>query len=160
LRQWSAWLAALVLPLAVLVVLRLSDGLDQRWYRDRAHFWLVLIDGVVAAGLGFVMSEAGRRRGDARVLLVSLACLASAGFLGLHALATPGVLLDERSVGFVIAAPIGLVIAAGFAAASSIDFDESAGAAVVAYQRGLRLGLAGLLAAWAGISLIPGSPLA
>ena len=160
LRQWSAWLAALVLPLAVLVVLRLSDGLDQRWYRDRAHFWLVLIDAVVAAGLGFVMSEAGRRRGDARVLLVSLACLASAGFLGLHALATPGVLLDERSVGFVIAAPIGLVIAAGFAAASSIDFDESAGAAVVGHQRGLRLGLAGLLAAWAGISLIPGSPLA
>ena len=106
------------------------------------------------------MSEAGRRRGDARVLLVGLACLASAGFLGLHALATPGVLLDHRSVGFVIATPVGLIIAAGFAAASSIDFDESAGAAVMRHQRALRLGLGSLLAAWAAISLIAGSPLA
>ena len=105
------------------------------------------------------MSEAGRRRADARVLLVSLACLGSAGFLGLHALATPGVLLDHRSVGFVIATPIGLIVAAGFAAASSINFDESSGAVVMRHQRMLRLGLSGLLVGWAVISLIPGSPL-
>ena len=140
--------------------MRLADGLDRSWQRDTAHFWLVLVDAVLAAGLGLLMSEAGRRRGDARVLLVGLACLASAGFLGLHALATPGVLLDHRSVGFVIATPVGLIIAAGFAAASSIDFDESAGAAVMRHQRALRLGLASLLAAWAAISLIAGSPLA
>jgi adenylate cyclase len=159
-REWIAWLAALALPLAALVVVRLADGLDRTWRRDTAHFWLVLIDAVLAAGLGLLMSEAGRRRGDARVLLVGLACLASAGFLGLHALATPGVLLDHRSVGFMIATPVGLIIAAGFAAASSIDFDESAGAAVMRHQRTLRLGLAALLAAWAAISLIAGSPLA
>ena len=159
-REWIAWLAALALPLAALVVVRLADGLDRTWRRDTAHFWLVLIDAVLAAGLGLLMSEAGRRRGDARVLLVGLACLASAGFLGLHALATPGVLLDHRSVGFVIATPVGLIIAAGFAAASSIDFDESAGAAVMRHQRTLRLGLAALLAAWAAVSLIAGSPLA
>ena len=158
-RVWSAWFAALALPLGALVVLRLADGLDRRWYRDSAHFWLVLIDAALAAGLGLVMSEAGRRRADARVLLVSLACLASAGFLGLHALATPGVLLDHRSVGFVIATPMGLIVAAGFAAASSINFDESSGAAVMRHQRVLRLGLSGLLVAWAAISLIPGSPL-
>ena len=159
-REWIAWLAALALPLAALVVVRLADGLDRTWRRDTAHFWLVLVDAVLAAGLGLLMSEAGRRRGDARVLLVGLACLASAGFLGLHALATPGVLLDHRSVGFVIATPVGLIIAAGFAAASSIDFGESAGAAVMRHQRTLRLGLTALLAAWAAISLIAGSPLA
>ena len=159
-REWIAWLAALALPLAALVVVRLAEGLDRSWRRDTAHFWLVLVDAVLAAGLGLLMSEAGRRRGDARVLLVGLACLASAGFLGLHALATPGVLLDHRSVGFVIATPVGLIIAAGFAAASSIDFGESAGAAVMRHQRALRLGLGSLLAAWAAISLIAGSPLA
>ena len=57
-------------------------------------------------------------------------------FSRLHALATPGVLLDHRSVGFVIATPVGLIIAAGFAAASSIDFDEGAGATVMRHQRG------------------------
>jgi adenylate cyclase len=158
-RAWGAWLAVLTVPLGALVVLRLASGLDRLWYRDNAHFWLVLINAVLAAGLGFVMNEAGRRRADARVLLVSLACLASAGFLGLHALATPGVLLDHRSVGFVIATPVGLIIAAGFAAASSINFDESTGARVVRYQAAARLGLTGLLASWAAISLIPGSPL-
>jgi adenylate cyclase len=159
-REWIAWLAALALPLAALVVVRLAEGLDRSWRRDTAHFWLVLVDAVLAAGLGLLMSEAGRRRGDARVLLVGLACLASAGFLGLHALATPGVLLDHRSVGFVIATPVGLIIAAGFAAASSIDFGESAGAAVMRHQRALRLGLGSLLAAWVAVSLIAGSPLA
>ena len=159
-REWIAWLAALALPLAALVVVRLAEGLDRSWRRDTAHFWLVLVDAVLAAGLGLLMSEAGRRRGDARVLLVGLACLASAGFLGLHALATPGVLLDHRSVGFVIATPVGLIIAAGFAAASSIDFGESVGAAVMRHQRALRLGLSSLLAAWVAVSLIAGSPLA
>lgn len=159
-REWIAWLAALALPLAALVVVRLAEGLDRSWRRDTAHFWLVLVDAVLAAGLGLLMSEAGRRRGDARVLLVGLACLASAGFLGLHALATPGVLLDHRSVGFVIATPVGLIIAAGFAAASSIDFGESAGAAVMRHQRALRLGLGSLLAVWVAVSLIAGSPLA
>jgi adenylate cyclase len=153
------WLAALGLPLGALVVLRLADGLDRSWYGDSAHFWLVLIDGVIAAGLGVLMSEAGRRRADARVVLVGLACLASAGFLALHALATPGVLLDHRSVGFVIATPVGLIVAAGFAAASSIDFDEGAAAAVIRHQRATRLGLAAVLVTWAALSLIAGTPL-
>ena len=93
-----AWLAALGLPLGAPVVLRLADGLDRSWYGDAAHFWLVLIDGVIAAGLGLSwMSEAGRRRvPDARVVLaVGPRMPASAGFRALHALATPGVLLDH-----------------------------------------------------------------
>ncbi len=158
-RESAAWLAACGFPLVALVVLRLAGDLDRRWYGDAAHFWLVLIDAVLAAGLGLVMSQAGRRRADARVLLAGLACLASAGFLGLHALATPSVLLQHRSVGFVIAAPVGLIIAAGFAAASSIDFDETTAATVMRHQRALRLGLAAVLVAWAAVSLVAGSPL-
>jgi hypothetical protein len=61
-REWIAWLAALALPLAALVVVRLAEGLDRSWRRDTAHFWLVLVDAVLAAGLGLLMSEAGRRR--------------------------------------------------------------------------------------------------
>jgi class 3 adenylate cyclase len=150
----------LALPLGVLAVLRLADGLDGSWKHETPHFWLVLVDAVVSAALGLLMSEAGRRRADARVFLAGLACLASAGFLALHALATPGVLLDHRSVGFVIATPIGLIIAAGFAGASSIDFDARAGAAVMRRQGALRLGLLAVLAVWGAVSVIAGSPLA
>ena len=67
-------------------------------------------------------STAGRRRRDARLFLVSLACLASAGFLGLHALATPGVLLGKNA-GFELATPVGLVLASALRRASrSLEF--------------------------------------
>ena len=55
-------------------------------------------------------------RADARLFLVSLVFLSSAGFLLLHALATPQVLLTGRNAGFAIATPVGLLLAAVFAA--------------------------------------------
>ena len=52
-------------------------------------------------------------------MLISLAFLAGGGFLALHALATPGVLLDGPNQGFVLATPIGLLLGAAFAALST-----------------------------------------
>ena len=52
-----------------------------------------------------------------------MALLTSAGFLGLHALATPGVPLDDMTAGFSLAARVGLLLAAGFAAISAVDPD-------------------------------------
>ena len=43
-----------------------------------------------ASSLAIAISEGARRRRDARLLLIGLAFVVSAGFLGLHALATPG----------------------------------------------------------------------
>lgn len=57
--------------------------------------------------LGLVASEVAARRDDDRTFLVSMALLASAGFLGLHALATPGVLIDHTTAGFSVAARVG-----------------------------------------------------
>jgi hypothetical protein len=115
------WILAglLVLPLAGLVLLLALPALDVRWEHHPSHFWLVLSVALVNMVLGLLTSEAASQRGDARLFLVSLALLASAGFLGLHALATPGVLLEGPNAGFQIATPIGLVLAAGFAAASA-----------------------------------------
>jgi len=76
---------------------------------------LVLTVAGVNVALGLFASEAAARRDDDRTFLVSMALLASAGFLGLHALATPGVLLDHTTGGFSVAARVGLLLAAGFA---------------------------------------------
>ena len=81
--------AALVLPIAGFVLLLAAPGLDGHWQHGPSHFWLVLATALVNVVLGLAASEAARRRGDARAFLVSLAFLVSAGFLGLHALATP-----------------------------------------------------------------------
>ena len=96
------------------------------WEHQPAHFWLVLASALLSFLLGLLMAEAAGRRGDARVLLVSLAFLSASGFLGLHALATPGVLLAGKNAGFQIASAIGLLIGAGFAAASALPFSEQA----------------------------------
>src|SRR3954454_1137042 len=109
----------LAIPLAGLWLLLAAPRLDVHWEQHPAHFWLVLGAAAINASLALATGDAARQRGDARLFLVSLAFLSAAGFLGRHALATPGVLLDGRTAGFVIATPIGLLVAAGFAALSA-----------------------------------------
>ena len=152
-------LAALAIPLAGLCVLVAAPELDVHWEHHPAHFWLVLAVALVNVALGLLMGEAATRRGDARVLLVSLAFLAAAGFLGLHALATPGVLLDQPNTGFVIATPVGLVLAAGIAAASSLDVSAEHAAALTSRRRALQAALLAVLVAWGAVSLAGAPPL-
>jgi adenylate cyclase len=143
----------LAVPLAGLFLLLGIPRLDVKWEHHPAHFWLVLISAALSFLVGLLMAEAAGRRGDARVLLVSLAFLSASGFLGLHALATPGVLLAGKNAGFQIASAIGLFIGAGFAAASALPLGARGAMAVV---RGRRLLLGGLVAAlvlWAVIAL-------
>lgn len=122
----------------------------MHWQHQPSHFWLVLVAAGVNAALAYSTGVAARRRGDRRVHLVSLGFLAASGFLALHALATPQVLLDEPNLGFVIATPVGLVLAGAFAALSALD-RELVGA------RALELGLLLGLGAWlvASLSVFP-----
>jgi adenylate cyclase len=113
----------LALPLVGLGFLLAQESADVHWEHQPSHFWLVLVTAGVNAALAYATSAAARRRRDRRVHLVSLAFLAASGFLALHALATPGVLLDRPNLGFVIATPIGLVMAGAFAAASALEVD-------------------------------------
>jgi len=114
-----AWLGLLLVPLAGLVVLLAAPDADVVWEHHPSHFWLVLGAALTNAVLAASTGEAARRRGDARLVLVSLAFLSAAGFLALHALATPGVLLDGPNSGFVLATPVGLLLASALAALSS-----------------------------------------
>ena len=68
-----AWVLAAALPLVGLVSLLLRSQLDPHFENYRLHFVLFGLVGAVAFGLGYAAGEAARRRGDARVLLLSLA---------------------------------------------------------------------------------------
>src|SRR4029079_9948473 len=114
-------IAALVAPAAFFVILLARPQADRVWENHPAHFWTVLLAAAARVAVGWTVSSAGRRRRDARLFLVSLACLSSAGFLALHALDTPGVLLGKNA-GFELATPVGLVIASAFAALSAVEF--------------------------------------
>lgn len=156
-----SWPTALALPLPLvgLGVLLARPEWDIAWEHQPSHFWLVLIAAIVNAVLAYLTNVAAGRYRDARLVLVSLAFLASAGFLGLHALATPGVLLSAPNVGFAIATPVGLIIASGFAAASTSPLGGPRAHSVLRLRSILLWGLLLLMAAWAVASIARIPPL-
>ena len=154
----APWIVAVAAPLALVAVLLARPRLDATWENHPAHFWLVLAAALIATALGYAVSAAGRRRRDARLFLISLALIASSGFLGLHALATPGVLLGKNA-GFELATPVGLVVAGVFAAVAAVELKERRAQAVTR-NAGLLLGLLfALMAVWAVVSLAELPPL-
>jgi len=150
---------ALFLPLAGLALLLRRPQLDLHWEHHPSHFWLVLVTAALSAVLAYATGTAALRRGDARVLLVSLGFLAAAGFLGLHALATPGVLLAAPNAGFVIATPVGIAIASVLAVMSGLDISGERGVKVMRLAPVLRGGLVASMALWAVVSLARLPPL-
>src|SRR5918999_5620710 len=157
-RLWL-WIAALAVPALGLVLLLTAPDADVQWEHHPSHFWLVLAAGATSAVLAFSTSGVALRRSDARLYLVSLAFLSAAGFLGLHALSTPGVLLEEPNQGFAIATPIGLLLSAVFAAASALPLRPERAKAVMRHARLLRGVLLGAMAVWAAWSLLSVPPL-
>jgi adenylate cyclase len=147
-RILAAMLAAL-LPLVGLVSLLLRSELDPHIENYRAHFVVFGFVGGVALILGYAAGEAAKRRGDARVLLLSLAFMATGGFLGLHALGTPQVLFTKEYGGFMVAIPVGLLVAALFAAASAfVDVRPEFGRAVIRHRAFLRVAVVASMAGW------------
>jgi adenylate cyclase len=152
-------LVAVLAPIVGFVALLAVPTADVSWEQHPAHFWLVLGTAGIAAALGWAIGVTARRRADARLFLVSLAFVTAASFLGLHALATPGVLLDGPNEGFVIATPVGLLFASGFALWSSMRLDGDRARWVLARSTWLRLGVVGAVVAWGAWSIAAIAPL-
>ena len=143
----------LSLPLAGLILVLAAPSADFHWEHHPSHFWLVLGTAAISTTLAFATSGIALRRADARLFLVSLSFLAAAGFLALHALATPGVLLDGPNEGFTIATPVGLLVAAAFAGWSALPLPPERAQAVMRNAQLLRGALIALMVAWAVVSL-------
>jgi hypothetical protein len=150
------WTLLIALPIAGLVLVLARPDADVHWEHHPAHFWLVLAVSVVSVALGALTSEAAKRRFDVRLFLVSLAFLTSAGFLGLHALATPGVLLEGKNAGFTVATPVGLLLASMYAAWSALDRPWPG---FLAWRWLFRWSVVMALATWAAASLFEVPPL-
>ena len=152
-------MVAAALPLVGLVSLLRRSQLDPPLENHRLHFVVFGVVGLVAFLLGYVAGEAANRRGDARVLLLSLAFMATGAFLALHALGTPGILFSQDLAGFKIAIPVGLLTSAVFAAASAfVDTRSGIGDMAIRVRTPLRASLlvaTGLWFAWTVMKLPP-----
>jgi len=144
-----AQLLAVALPLIGLVSLLLRSQLDPHFENYRVHFVLFGVVGTIAFVLGFAAGEAANRRGDARVLLLSLAFMATGGFMGLHALGTQGVLFSGDHSGFKVAIPVGLLVSAGFAGASAfVDVRPDFARLAMRHRRLLRATVLAAMGGW------------
>ncbi|HEX4249745.1 MAG TPA: adenylate/guanylate cyclase domain-containing protein [Pseudonocardia sp.] len=119
------WVVHLVLPLLGLWLLISTPDIDLMWQDHASHLWLVLVVAAINVVLAVLMGRASRRRDDARLFLIALMFGASAGFLALHALATPKVLVPTATIGFDFAQPVGLTIASVLAVLSSLRLTGS-----------------------------------
>lgn len=158
LRRLIPWLIVPLLALATTVIWVLQPAIDYRIPADPksalgnpVHFWLISGAGALSLAVGLLMGEAARRRADARVLLLALGVQSAAVAVLLHALATPNVLVQGRNIGFVIAAPAGMILAAIFVAASALELTPQQARRVVAGQELLR---AGVFAFWLVFGLL------
>ncbi|WP_228010794.1 adenylate/guanylate cyclase domain-containing protein [Nonomuraea phyllanthi] len=150
------WAIHLVVPLLGLWLLLANPDVNIPWQHHASHFWMIVIVAGVNVVLGAMISEAARRRRDARLFLVSMVFLSSAGFFFLHGLATPMIILPGGSLGFDIGHQAGLTIAAGFAFASALPLGERAARAVLGAQHAIRAALLAVMIGWGLVSLVPG----
>jgi class 3 adenylate cyclase len=144
------WILAGMLPLLGLASLVLHKHLDPSWTNHKLHFMLFLSVGIALLALAYAAGDAAQRRGDARVLLISLAFLSTGGFLGLHAIGTTGILFEAEHSGFKVAIPVGLFLSGLFAVASAfVDLRPGYAPAAVRHRAALRRVVFGAMALWA-----------
>jgi len=148
------WAFHVALPLLGLWLLVARPEADLRWEDHHAHFGLVLATAFVSVLLAAQIARDAVARSDARLLLIALSFALSAGFLGVHALATPGVVLEGANAGFDLALSLGLTIAGIPALASASALEGSRPGAIIRARGTLWLGVIALVAAAAGLSLV------
>jgi putative nucleotidyltransferase with HDIG domain len=123
-----SFVAAGTVALLPPVLLHLTSG-NQVALTGTVHFWAVGLSAAVATAAGIALSVAGRRRRDARSVLVGTAFTVMAALLFVHGLASPGVIVGMNGVVALTGAatlPVGgaiLVLAAvpGVAVARHVD---------------------------------------
>jgi len=152
---------AAALPLVGLASLLLRSELDPHIENYQLHFVVFGLVGAVAFALGFAAGEAANRRGDARVLLLSLAFMATGGFLWLHAIGTPTILFSEEHAGFQVAIPVGLLVSAVFATASAfVDVRPGLAAGLMKRRTLLRTAVLAAMVVWFAWTVANVPPLA
>src|SRR4051812_19924630 len=156
----SAWVLVGALPLIGLLSLLLHSRIDPSWDNHKVHFVLFGVVAGLDLALASAAGEAARRRGDARVMLISLAFLATGAFLGLHAIGTPGILFTSELAGFKVAIPVGLLVAAVFAcAAAFVDVRPGLAERVVRRQGPLPAAVLAVPAVWFAVTVAQVPPL-
>jgi class 3 adenylate cyclase len=155
----ATWVLHVALPVLGLWLLYTQPGTDVRWENHHAHFGLVLGMSAISVALALQIGREALRRDDARLLLIAQSFGLSAGFLAVHAIATPAVVVDGKNAAFDLALPVGLALAAIPALASALELGGERGAALLRNPRRSWAVVAALVAGATAASLAGLGPL-
>lgn len=151
----AIWLFHLGLPLIGLWVLLARPDFDLVWEDHVAHLVLVGAATGVSIVLALLVGRLAAEQGDARLTLVSLGFLTSAGAFFLHAFSTPRTIVGGPNLNFNLSTPVGLTVASVLVLASSFDLSKEMAGRVVRLRKWLVVAILALMAAWAVASLNP-----
>ena len=156
-----AWTALVTLPLAGLSFLLAAPDADVRWEHHPATSGSCSARPRSTPSLAYATGEAAAPRAATRACSSSRSrFLAAAGFLGLHALATPGSCSTGPTRGFVLATPVGLLLAAVLRRWSAMRARRRPGALACMRSAGCcARPCSRLMALWAVVSLAEVAPL-
>ncbi len=149
----ATWVLHMALPVIALWLLLARPQLDLAWDNRVAHFILIFSAALVSTFLGVMIGRGASARDDARLWLVSLVFVISAGFFALHALVTPGVLMQTSEADFMLPSRVGLVLAGVVALASAVEFTPDRIARVRSLRVPLTVLVYALMAACAAVIL-------
>ena len=121
----GSWIAILVLPTMLLVILRLFPSLDEAWMWFDLHFWTTGVTALLAAIACGVLVVAAREIRGTRLLFLALAFLAIGGIFSVHGLMTPGVIKHEFHAPVAVSAWISIIVGAFFIALSAVDLPDA-----------------------------------
>lgn len=155
----GVWVGHMALPLLALWLLIAQPDLDVQWEHRPSHFWLVMAVAAVNVGLSVQVLRAARLRADARLLLVGYAFMLAAGFLFLHALATPGVIVAQPNSGFEVATPVGLTLSSIFFSLAAMDYSTEASSKLVGRDPIVRWAIVAIMVLWGVVSVAELPPL-
>lgn len=155
----GVWVGHMALPLLALWLLIAQPDLDVQWEHRPSHFWLVMAVAAVNVGLSVQVLRAARLRADARLLLVGYAFMLAAGFLFLHALATPGVIVAQPNSGFEVATPVGLALSSIFFSLAAMDYSTEASSKLVGRDPIVRWAIVAIMVLWGVVSVAELPPL-
>ena len=146
-------------PLAGLGLLLVLPAADVTWEHHGGHVGIVLAAALLGLVLAAFVRGRARRYSDGRLSAVALAFGLTAGPLGVHALATPGVLVHHRTWVFVGAVPAGLLMGGVLALVAALVRDGRPAGRIVRWSDAAWTGLVTLLVAWV-VAYVVGAPVA
>lgn len=120
--QWYGWLTFIFSGPLALLILKLFPNADAAMlHNPPAHVLIVGIAATLGVSLALLVLQVGYRLQDGRVFLIGIGFLCISILFVVHAIATPDVLMEGRSVASAWSALLSLVIGGFFFALSGIS---------------------------------------